>query len=309
MIAADTRRSGVLIVNPGAGRASAGRRLEVVDEVRRRLRVDVYETPARDAGIQVAAQAADAGVAAVLAFGGDGLVNEVANGVAGTATALAILPGGTMNVFARALGIPTDPIEALDALLALWDYGPRRVPLGRIDDRYFTFSAGCGFDAEAAGRVERDYRNKRTFGELFFYWSAFRVLAGSYRHRKPSMTLSGEFGEADVAMAIGCNAGPYAYLGGRAVNLAPAVSLDGGLDVFALRSMRIEALPLYAWRAVVSGDLVHHRDTFYASGLGSFDVTAAAPFARHVDGEPLEPATSSHFEVVPDVLKVLGAAP
>lgn len=309
MIAAATRPSGVLVVNPGAGRMSAERRLEVVGEVRRRLRVDVYETPARDAGIEVAAQAADAGVAAVLAFGGDGLVNEVANGVAGTATSLAILPGGTMNVFARALGIPNDPVAALDSLCERWRQGPRLVPLGRMDDRYFTFSAGCGFDAEAAGRVERDYRAKRTFGELFFYWSAVRVLASTYRHRRPSMTLSGDFGEVPVSMAIGCNAGPYAYLAGRAVDLAPEVSLDGGLDVFALKGMRIEALPLYAWRAVVSGDLVHHADTFYETDLKRFEVTSEQPFARHVDGEPLPPAASARFEVVPDVLKVAGAAP
>jgi diacylglycerol kinase family enzyme len=307
MIAAGTRRSGVLIVNPGAGSASPDRRLEVVDEVRRRMRVDVYESHAREAATEVAAQAADSGVSAVVAFGGDGLVNEVANGVAGSATALAILPGGTMNVFARALGIPTDPIEALDALLRGWD-DARSVPLGRMDDRYFTFSAGCGFDAEAAGRVERDHRAKRTFGELFFYWSAFRVLAGSYRHRKPAMTLSGDFGRIPVAMAIGCNCGPYAYLAGRPVNLAPEVSLDGGLDVFALKSMRIEALPLYAWRAVLSGDLVRHRETFYASGLRGFEVVADEPFARHVDGEPLDPATSARFDVVPDVLRVVGAA-
>ena len=307
MIAAATRPSGVLIVNPGAGSASDARRLEVVDAVRRRCRVDVVETPARDAGISVAAGAADAGIATVIAFGGDGLVNEVANGLAGTATSLAILPGGTMNVFARALGIPSDPLDALDALVRRWDAGSRTVTLGRMDDRYFTFSAGCGFDAEAAGRVERDLRSKRAFGELFFYWSAFRVLASTYRHRKPSMTLSGEFGEVPVAMAIGCNAGPYAYFAGRAVNLAPEVSLEGGLDVFALKSMRIEALPLYAWRAVVSGDLVHHRDTFYATNLSSFEVTADQPFARHVDGEPLSPALAVRCAIVPDVLKVVGA--
>ena len=307
MIAAGARPSGVLIVNPGAGGASTERRLQVVDEIRQRLRVDVYETPARDAGIDVAARAAAAGAPAVIAFGGDGLVNEVANGVAGTPTALAIVPGGTMNVFARALGIPTDPIEAVTALVARWDAGPRTVPLGKMDDRYFTFSAGCGFDAEAAGRVERDFRSKRTFGELFFYWSAFRVLAGTYRHRSPSMTLKGEFGEVPVAMTIACNAGPYAYFAGRAVNLAPEVSLDGGLDVFALKNMRIEALPLYAWRAVVSGDLVHHGDTFYATDLPGFEVIAEEPFARHVDGEPLAPAPSVTFEVVPDALKVMGA--
>ncbi|HEX2057226.1 MAG TPA: diacylglycerol kinase family protein [Actinomycetota bacterium] len=309
MIAADTRPSGVLIVNPGAGSASDARRLEIVAQVRRRCRVDVVETPARDAGIEVAAGAADAGVAAVIAFGGDGLVNEAANGVAGTATSLAILPGGTMNVFARALGIPADPHDAIEALVARWHAGPRNVPLGRMDDRYFTFSAGCGFDAEAADLVERDLRSKRRFGELFFYWSAARVLATTYRRRRPSMTLTGDFGEVPVAMAIACNAGPYAYFAGRPVNLAPDVSLEGGLDVFALKSMRIEALPLYAWRAVVSGDLVHHRDTFYATDLGSFEIAADHPFARHVDGEPLPPASSARFEIVADVLKVVGAAP
>jgi diacylglycerol kinase family enzyme len=297
-----------LIVNPGAGRSSDHRRGEVVDEIRRRFRVDVYETPARDAGIDIAAQAADAGANVVIAFGGDGLVNEVANGVAGTVTALAIVPGGTMNVLARALGIPTDPSRAVASLLERWEDPPRTVPLGRMGERYFTFSAGCGFDAEAADRVERDYRSKRTFGELFFYWSAFRVLASTYRHRNPSMILTGPFGEVPVAMAIGCNAGPYAYLAGRAVNLAPDVSLDGGLDVFALKSMRIEALPFYAWRSVVSGDLVHHPDTFYASDLAGFEVAADEPFARHVDGEPLEPASSATFEIVPDVLRVIGAA-
>lgn len=305
MIAAATRPSGVLVVNPGAGRASADRRLEVITEIRRRMRVDVYETPQREAGIEIAAAAAAAGAASVIAFGGDGLVNEVANGVAGTATSLGIVPGGTMNVFARALGIPTDPVAALESLLTGWD-APRRVALGRMDDRYFTFSAGCGFDAEAAGRVERDLRSKRTFGELFFYWSAVRVLAGTYRHRKPSMTLSGAFGEVPVAMAIACNAGPYAYLAGRAVELAPRVALDGGLDVFALRSMRIEALPLYAWRAVVSGDLVHHPEAFYESDLTRFEVSADEPFSRHVDGEPLFPATHARFELVRDVLKVVG---
>jgi diacylglycerol kinase family enzyme len=178
------------------------------------------------------------------------------------------------------------------------------VPLGRIDERYFTFSAGCGFDAEAAERVERYVPTKRRFGQAFFYWSAFRVLAGSYRHRSPSMTLRGPFGEIDVAMAIACNAGPYAYLANRPVNLAPKVDLNGGLDIFALKTMRIEALPLYAWRVVVSGDLVHHPDAFYSSDLEGFELVSHKPFGRHVDGEPLPPARSARFRVTRDALRV-----
>lgn len=210
-----------------------------------------------------------------------------------------------MNVFARSLGVPTDAMAAVNSLHAHIDAAPRNVTLGRMDDRYFTFSAGCGFDAEAAELVERDVPKKRRFGEIFFYWSAFRVLTGSYRHRNPSMHLKGPFGEIPVAMAIACNTGPYAYLGKRTINLAPNVDLAAGLDVFALRTMRIEAFPVYAWRCLVSGDLVHHKDAFYASDLSEFALVADEPFHRHVDGEPLSSATEVRFSIEPNVLRVM----
>ncbi len=240
----------------------------------------------------------------VIAFGGDGHVNEVANGLAGSDSVLGIVPGGTMNVFARALGIPLGAQEAIDHLVSRIDEPVRTVPLGRIDDRYFTFSAGCGFDAEAAERVERYVPSKRRFGEAFFYWSAFRVLTGTFRRREPTMILKGDFGEVDVAMAIACNAGPYAYFVGRAVNVTPDVSLEGGVDVFALRRMRVEALPFYVWRVAISGDLVNHPDAFYQSDQDKFELSAERPFSRHVDGEPLTPARTAHFSVEHNALKV-----
>jgi diacylglycerol kinase family enzyme len=252
----------------------------------------------------LAAQAAEAGSRVVIAFGGDGHVNEVVNGVAGTATALGIVPGGTMNVFARALGLPLDPYAAVEHLVAALDSPPRRVSLGMMDGRYFTFSAGCGFDAQAADRVERYVPNKHRFGQAFFYWSAFRVLAGSLRYRHPVMTLKGPFGEAKVAMAIATKVGPYAYLAGRPVVIAPRVRLEGGLDVFALKTMKIEQLPWYALRTV-TGTIASHPDAFYATDLDWIELSAASPFARHVDGEPLPPATRVRFEVAPDQLMVL----
>jgi diacylglycerol kinase family enzyme len=207
-------------------------------------------------------------------------------------------------VFARALGIPLDPFAAIDHLMTMLERDPRTVPLGKMDERYFTFSAGCGFDAEAAERVERYVPAKRRFGELFFYWSAFRVLAGSYRRREPTMVLKGEFGDIPVSMAIASNAGPYAYLAGMEIKLAPDVSLMGGIDVFALKSMRIEALPQYAWRSLISKDFINHPDCFYRSDLTSFQLVSEKPFARHVDGEPLPPAHAARFAAEPDALKV-----
>ena len=299
------KRQLTVIVNPNAGRLSDQVRKDVVAELRGRFEVDAYSTTARDSGIALAAELARAGASTIVAFGGDGHVNEVANGVAGTHSSLAIIPGGTMNVFARALGVPLDPHRAIDHLEGLLGTTSRRVPLGRVNDRYFTFSAGCGFDAEAAERVERYVPAKRRFGEIFFYWSAFRVLAGSFRRTGPTMTLSGPFGEVRVAMAIACNAGPYAYFVGRPVSIAPEVRLDGGIDVFALTTMRLEALPFYMWRVAVSGDIVHHSDAFYKADLQSFQVTADEPFSHHVDGEPLPPTSQARFSVERDVLKVL----
>ena len=298
------RPSAVLIVNPNAGRLPDAVRREVIAAMGARFRLETLHTHVRDAGIGLAREAAQAGAPLVVAFGGDGIVNEVANGVAGSDAALGIIPGGTMNVFSRALRIPQDPFFAIRHLYESLQRPPQAVPLGRMNDRYFTFSAGCGFDAEAAERVERYLRNKRRFGQLFFYWSALQVLARSFDLRSPTMTLKGRFGEVEVAMAIACNAGPYAYLAGRPVRLAPDVDLHRGIDVFALKRMRLEALPVYFWRIAVSGDLVHHPDVMYESDLTDLAVAAPEPFHRHVDGEPLPPAADVVFSVVERAVKV-----
>ena len=304
MSRAQDKPPAVLIVNPNAGRLPNTVRRRVIEAMRERFRLETVHTHVRDAGIRLAREAAEAGSPLVVAFGGDGIVNEVANGVVHTRAALGIVPGGTMNVFSRALGVPQDPFAAVEHLARATQRPARVVPLGRMDNRFFTFCAGCGFDAEAAERVERYLDSKRRFGQAFFYWSALRVLARSLELRSPTMTVSGRFGRVPVAMTIVCNAGPYAYLAGRAVRLTPNVRLDAGIDVFALKRMRVEALPAYVWRVAVSGDLVHHPDVLYASDLTELEVTAARPFHRHVDGEPVTLSDRATFGVVPGALSV-----
>jgi diacylglycerol kinase family enzyme len=300
-----TKTSAALVFNPGAGRLSKTDRDGVVGVLRDHFTLEVIETAGRGSGLHHARELAGAGVKLVIAFGGDGIVNEVVNGVAGTATSLGIVPGGTMNVFARALGLPASLKASAEMLVKRVEAPPRQVHLGKMGDRLFTFAAGCGFDAEAAELVERDVPNKRRFGEIFFYWNAARVLAGTYRHRDPSMTISGAFGKVPVSMAIACNAGPYAYLAGRAVNLAPEVEISQGLDLFALRRMRLEALGFYAWASVVSGSISRHKDAFLAHDLETFTVSSDVPFARHVDGEPLGPAMAETFSLERNALRVL----
>jgi diacylglycerol kinase family enzyme len=304
MIAADQKHPAVLIVNPSAGRLSHASRDSVARALDRHFELEAVVTTGRNTGIGLAADAAADGVPLVIAFGGDGHVNEVVNGLVGTNTSVAIIPGGTMNVFARSLGIPRDPHAAVTHLGRLSKSDERSVHLGVMDDRYFTFAAGCGFDAEAARLVENDLSNKRRFGELFFYWSALRILAGAYRHRSPSMSLEGDFGQIEVAMTIACNAGPYAYFLGRAVRLTPEVDLGEGLDLFALRKMKIEALPFYTWRATLGGSMARHKDAVYKHDLEEFTLRSDSPFPRHVDGETLEPSATASFKLAREILRV-----
>jgi diacylglycerol kinase family enzyme len=130
------------------------------------------------------------------------------------------------------------------------------------------------------------------------------VLMGTYRHRSPWMRLRGDFGQIDVVMAIASNTGPYAYLAGRPIEIAPNVRLDAGLDVFALKTMRIENLPSYALRCLLRGDITEHPDAFYASDCTWFELSAAESFERHVDGEPLTPATKTRFSLIEGAVTV-----
>lgn len=305
MLAAQPRRSCALIVNPGARRSTVSRRIVVQRALEAHMQVEVAETSGPGSGMRAAREAVARGHDLVVAYGGDGIVNETANGLVDTGASLGIIPGGTMDVFARSLGIPRAGEDAVAFLASRLDDPPRRLSMGAMDGRYFTFAAGCGFDAEAAELVESHQASKRRFGEAYFYWSALKVLAGSHRHRRASIKIDLGDDELDVAMAVVCNAGPYAYLFGRAVRLAPEVDIDAALDLFALRSMKIEALPWYTFRAAVTGDLTSHRDAVYVRDRKVMTLTAERPFKRHVDGEPLPPASTTQVTWHPEALRVI----
>src|SRR3979411_1065193 len=109
----------------------------------------------------------------VVAFGGDGTVNEAANGLLGSSTPLCSLPGGSANVFGRLLGIPGDLVDATEHLLGLADdWRPRRLDLGVVNGRCFTFASGLGLDASVVERVDANPRMKARLGAYFFTWVA-----------------------------------------------------------------------------------------------------------------------------------------
>lgn len=304
MIAADEKLPAVLIFNPTAGRLRQGLLERVSARLGSALDLKVLTTTRQRHATDLARGAAEDGSPLVIAFGGDGHVNEVVNGLAGTASSLAVIPGGTMNVFARSLGIPRRTQEAVEHLLSRDLSYTRLVDLGMMDSRYFTFAAGCGFDAEVARMVESHLRSKRRFGEPFFYWSAFKVLAGTGRRVRLSVNVEDVEVEAEMAVAR-CGGGPYAYLLGRPVRLVPEGPSPEALDLFTLKSIQVAGVASYAWRALFGGSVAARPDAAVWKNVERVSVRSEAPFARHVDGEPLDASTSAEFRAAPAALRVL----
>ncbi|MCA1839984.1 MAG: hypothetical protein LC723_06605, partial [Actinobacteria bacterium] len=220
-----------LILNPEARGVTPALTRVIQAAMEGRYKLESTTTHGRDSATEIARAAAESGTELIVGFGGDGLINEITNGIAGTDSTLAIIPGGTMNVFARNIGVRKDPLEATDAILR-WtdDKKTAQFMLGEvrmtrestISSRLFTFACGCGFDAEAAARVEAHKATKRRFGEPYFYVAAFATFLNSYFTREPFIECEVAGMKRKVVMAIALAPGPYAYLAGRALRLSPS---------------------------------------------------------------------------------------
>ena len=177
----------LIIVNPYATTMSVRLKQLVVYALQGRFEVEAVDTQRKGHAIELCREAALAeGYDVVVAFGGDGTVNEVANGLAGSRTALTCLPGGATNVYCRMLGIPTDVVDATEHLLA-----PRRrmgaaraSTSARVNDRWFTFSAGAGLDATVVERVDRHPRLKARFGPWYYAQAAVATFLREVRRQR-----------------------------------------------------------------------------------------------------------------------------
>lgn len=287
-----------LILNPEARSVTSAISRVIESALQARLDLSSTVTLGVDDGIEVARKAVDEGAEVIIACGGDGLVNEVVNGIAGSGATLAIIPGGAMNVFARNLGIPKDPLNATDHILQRLEEEHRMIPLGKADERYFAFACGCGFDAEAAMRVENNRNAKRRFGEPYFFGAAFLTFLSSSFRKKPFLHCESRQDSVDAVIVIALNGGPYAYIANRPVILGNA---EDDIDVFVLERFRYIHLPLYAagaWSTANFGPSARNVK-------GTVTVTSDEPFSIHVDGEPL-PSTDQVTICRSDVsLKVL----
>ena len=161
----------LIIVNPYATTVSNRLKNLVVYALQGRFEVETAETEAQDHATEIGREVRDHGYDVVVAFGGDGTLNEVANGLAGTDVPVSVLPGGSTNVVCRTLGIPNDVVDATEHLLALADdWRPRKIDLGRVDERHFVFSCGVGIDATVVQRVDAHPRLKSRTGPYYYTW-------------------------------------------------------------------------------------------------------------------------------------------
>ena len=181
----------LVIVNPYATTVSDRLKNLVVYALRGSYHVDAIDTESKDHATELCREAAREGYDVVVAFGGDGTVNEAANGLAGSDTPLSCLPGGRTNVYCRMLGIPIDVVDATEHLLQIADdWRPRRIDIGRVNDRYFTFSAGVGLDASVVERVDAHPRLKARLGEYYYTWTGIQTFNRRYLFRPPRMEVT-----------------------------------------------------------------------------------------------------------------------
>jgi diacylglycerol kinase family enzyme len=302
-----------LVVNPTATTTTARGRDVLVRALASETKVDVEETNHRGHAAALACRAARDGVDLVVALGGDGTVNEVVNGILTDGVrpnlpALAVVPGGSTNVFARTLGIPDNPIDATGQILeALRARRSRSIGLGRADGHWFTFTAGLGLDAEVVRRVERRRKAGDGLTPTRYMRTAVTTFLTRYDRRHPAITLErpGEEPEAGLFYAIVSNTTPWTYLGERAIQLSPEASFESGLDVFAPRTMHAGPTAWYVAQLLGRRATVRGRKLLRLHDLGDFTLRADRPMALQVDGDYLGDRTVVRLTVVPDAVRVL----
>ncbi|MBV8560925.1 MAG: diacylglycerol kinase family lipid kinase [Acidimicrobiia bacterium] len=299
----------LLIVNTSASAVTARARVVIRKALSADHDVTTAETSRRGNATRLAQDAAAAGYDAVVVLGGDGTLNEAANGLAGSPTALATLPGGSTNVFARTLGIAQDPVEATGELLSSLARGSRRrIGLGSVNGRYFLFHVGMGFDAAVVSQVERRAALKRYAGHPLFVYAAFSTWFRHYDRSRPRLRVEipGRPAIDDAYMVICMNSNPYTYMGNIPLNLAPDADLDRGLVVATFRSLEMVLfLGLIASVLRRGSHFRRHRTVDYRPDLTEATVTGHGPFPYQVDGDYLGEAERLAFRHEPDALTVV----
>jgi diacylglycerol kinase family enzyme len=312
MEAAFTPRTGrfLVVVNPKATAVSERLRKLVLCALQASFHVDVADTTHRGHGTELARAAVSEGYDAVVAFGGDGTLNEVANGLAGSHVPMAPLPGGNANVFCRMLGVPATMSEATIELLAALRWQHRDVDLGVLGDRYFLFAGGIGLDATVVERVDAHPREKALYRNLYYARVAIDSISRKYLTHPPLLSVELEDGRRlDGVTVITQNAAAYTFFGRRTVTLGKGTRLDSG-DVTGavLARLRTRSVPAITRRLLSPRvELDGHPDvSLFRTGTS---VTVRSRDERklplEVDGDFIGTRSEVRLGVAPQALRIL----
>ena len=285
------KRRMLVIVNPYASTVSDRLRNLVVYALQSRYSVEAIDTEKRDHATQICREAAREGYDAVVAFGGDGTVNEAANGLVGSETPLTALPGGSTNVWARTLGIPNDVVDATEHLLRIADdFRPRRVDVGLVNGRHFVFSSGVGLDASVVERVDAHPYRKARYGAWYYAFAAVAIFNRRYLVRPPRVRVTVDGRVLDGVTVIVQNSDPFTYFRRRPIRLVePAGLQTGSLSAAVLKRATALEMPTLVPR-LLSGrarTVSRHRQVEGLPELQRLRVEAldGRPFPVHVDGD------------------------
>ena len=307
----------LVIVNPYATTVSDRLKNLVVYALQARFDVTAVDTEARAHAIEIGREARDGSYDVVVAFGGDGTLNEVANGLAGTGVPVTVLPGGSTNVMCRMLGIPNDVVDATEHILGLADdFRPRRIDLGVAGGRRFVFACGAGLDAAVVKRVDANPKLKARAREWYFTWAAISAFSRQYLRNPVQLRLETGRGEAaDGITAVIQSSDPFTYFKDQPVRVCHGAQLDdGSLSMAVLRRASVRDMPTIAARVLTERlRAADHRQIDHFGSVTSAHLRStsldeagrARSFPLQMDGDYIGDYTEVELGIEPGALTVV----
>lgn len=306
----------LIIVNPYATTVSDRLRNLVVYALQGRYEVEAVSTEAQNHATEIGREVRDHGYDIVVAFGGDGTLNEVANGLAGTDVPVSMLPGGSTNVVCRTLGIPNDVVDATEHLLALADdWAPRKIDLGTVDDRHFVFACGVGIDATVVERVDAHPRLKAKAGPYYYSWAGISAFYRKYLYNAVRVRVESDSGSAEGVTAIVQNSDPFTYFASRPIRVCEGIGIDDGtLSIGVMkRATQRDAPTLIARLFSESRPAARHRQVEHFDDLVAATVSSISedkdgnprPFPLQVDGDYIGDRTRIELSIDPGALTIV----
>lgn len=306
----------LLIVNPYATTVSDRLKNLVVYALQGRYEVETIATQARNHATEIGHEVRDHGYDVVVAFGGDGTLNEVANGLAGTDVPVSVLPGGSTNVVCRTLGIPNDVVDATEHLLALVDtWAPRPIDLGKVDDRRFVFSCGVGIDATVVKRVDAHPKTKSRLGPYYFTWAAISAFYRRYMVNPVRLRVELDGSASEGITALAQNSDPFTYFAGTPIRVCENVAIDDGtLSVAVLQRAAQRDMPTLIPRLFgEKRPAAHHRRIDHFEDVTTATIESISrtrqgdtrPFPIQVDGDYIGEKTQLRLGIDPGALTVV----